>query len=302
MNRNDMLSYGYLAAKGILANFRSFKSDRTDKICYDFSCMQFKELKEKYRISEISGQGDNYTRAKRLLIHFSKRMAHDSMYDNHVECNSLALLDYCYENPMHGINCLNKAKVLTECCLSIGIPARRVSIIPFSPYDDDSHVVTEIYDELNKKWVMMDPTLGGIFVDSERTPLSLLEIREHFADNAFITFCSATGRTKDLNVLEKKELESNWYICKNSFYFMTQKYQGFGSREDDRLYFIPVGYSVLDNMIANCRFRLDNISDEYPKAKEIIKTRLYVAENSTEPAGTDIQVLLAAPEEHRCRY
>ena len=48
--------------------------------------------------------------------------------------------------------------------------------MPYSPYDFDNHVVVEIYD---KKWIMLDPTIDGIFIDENRTPLSLLEIREN---------------------------------------------------------------------------------------------------------------------------
>ena len=70
----------------------------------------------------------------------------------------------------------NKSKILAECCLALGIPARRVFIMPFSPYDTDNHVVNEIYDDTREKWVMMDPTTGGMFVDENRTPLSLIEM------------------------------------------------------------------------------------------------------------------------------
>ncbi len=53
----------------------------------------------------------------------------------------MKLLTYSFENDEHGINCLNKAKILAECCLALGIFARRVFIHPFSPFDFDSHVV-----------------------------------------------------------------------------------------------------------------------------------------------------------------
>lgn len=67
------------------------------------------------------------------------RLKHQSDYNNHVPCNSLDLLAYCFEKPDVGINCLNKAKILAECCLALGIYARRRGGMPCSPYDGDNH-------------------------------------------------------------------------------------------------------------------------------------------------------------------
>ncbi len=223
-------------------------------------------------------------------------MTHEPMYDNHVECNALALLDYCYENPEHGINCLNKSKVLSECCLALGIPARRVSIMPFSPYDMDNHVVTEIYDDTRKKWVMMDPTTGGMFVDEKKTPLSLLEMRERFAGNRFITFIPASSRTRDLEALEKKHLYDNWYICKNLFYLNVEKYQKFGERKDDWMVFVPKGYSINENKIANLKYRRDVAAKQYPQMKEWAEKQLKGAEQMSEPEAIDISALTQAPD------
>ncbi len=290
------LSYNYLILKGILANFNEFRSDKKESFIYRFDCPEFKELREKYRLSKIAGKGDNFERARKLLIHFSRRMTHEPMYDNHVECNALALLDYCYEKPEHGINCLNKSKVLSECCLALGIPARRVSIMPFSPYDLDNHVVTEIYDDTRKKWVMMDPTTGGMFVDEKKTPLSLLEMRERFAGNRFITFIPASSRTTGLEALEKKHLYDNWYICKNSFWLNAEKYQQFGERKDDWMIFVPKGYSINENKIANLKYRRDVAAKQYPEMKEWAEKQLKKAEQMPVPEAIDISALTQAPD------
>ena len=272
-------------------NYSKFRADRTDEIQYRFDCPEYELLKEKYNLMQIAGKGDNFSRAKRLLNHLTPRMKHDSMYDNHVECNALALLEYCYEKPEHGINCLNKSKIFSECCLAVGIPARRVIIMPYSPYDGDNHVVTEIYDDKREKWVMMDPTSGGMFVDEKGIPLSLLEMRERFAHNSFITFMSGTCRTKDLQKLEKKNLEDNWYICKNSFYYIIQKHQEFGERKGDNLFFIPEGYFVRENEITNLRYRIEAFGQAYPDMKEYFEKRLRESEKADEPKGTDIEAM-----------
>lgn len=78
--------------------------------------------------------------------------------------NALHLPPYSFQNKEHGINCLNKAKILAESCLSLGIYARRVFLYPFSPFDFDSHVACEIFDEKRSKWIRMDPTTDGDFL------------------------------------------------------------------------------------------------------------------------------------------
>ncbi len=79
--------------------------------------------------------------------------------------------------------------------MSLGIYARRVKIMPYSPYDFDNHVVVEIYD---KKWIMLDPTTDGIFIDENRTPLSLLEIREKLANDKFVAYVKPKDKLVDL--------------------------------------------------------------------------------------------------------
>ena len=85
--------------------------------------------------------------------------------------------------------------------MSLGIYARRVKIMPYSPYDFDNHVVVEIYD---KKWIMLDPTTDGIFIDENRIPLSLLEIREKLANDKFVTYVKPKDKLVDLKKLKDK--------------------------------------------------------------------------------------------------
>ncbi|MDR1689800.1 MAG: hypothetical protein LBS21_14520 [Clostridiales bacterium] len=60
--------------------------------------------------------------------------------------NSLALLEYAFDKGAeNGINCACLAKILSECLLAVGLPAKQVFIMPCSPYDGDNHVVTQVY-------------------------------------------------------------------------------------------------------------------------------------------------------------
>ena len=272
---------------GILLNYSDFQSGNQDEITYDFDCEEYKELIEKYQLDKIAGKGSDYNRARRLLHYLSPRLAHSSWYDNHVECNALKLLEYSLNNPEHGINCLNKSKILEECCLAIGIYARRVAIMPYSPYDFDNHVVVEIYDKKMKKWIMMDPTSDGIFVDENKIPQSLLEMRDKFSKNEFITYVPCMSKLKNLKALQDKYSEANAYISKNLFRFVVDKECRFGLPKN-RLMFTPINYSIKDFTINNFKFRINNLPKNNENFLKEYYQKLDKAREMKETISTDI--------------
>ncbi len=246
---------------GILFNHLEFAYGPAVYPAYALDCPEYETLREKYGLVKLAGKGSAFQRAKRLLHHFSPRLTHSSYYDNHVPCDALSLLEYSYERPDQGINCLNKSKILAECCLAVGVYARRVGIMPYSPYDNDNHVVTEIYDGALGKWIMLDPTTDGWFVDEAGNPLSILEIRERFARREFAAFVSSTDRKDNLPRLWDKHMWTNTYICKNLFWLKAERYNGFGSR-GEWLSFVPAGYNLKQNRIAQVEYRLTLLPEE----------------------------------------
>lgn len=275
---------------GILINNQEFAgSGETAEITYDFDCPEYKTLIEKYGIDKIAGEGTAFQRGVRLMHWMAPKLTHKSNYDSHIPVNALDLLDYSLGRPERGINCLNKSKILAECCLAVGIYARRVSILPYSPYDGDNHVVTEIFDEDMGKWVMLDPTTDGFFVDEEGGILSVLELREKFARQDFATFAVCTEDLSDLRKLRDRHMEDNAYYCKNLFRLLVDGYNGFGGGKLD-LKFIPVGYDLKRNMIANAEYRIR----KFPGSEE--SARKWIAKIEAEPDPVPAEpALLAAP-------
>lgn len=279
---------------GILFNNQEFENESEGKINYIFDCPEYLELISKYNIDKIAGNGSSFKRAKKLLHYLAPRLTHCSGFDNHIECNSLKLLEYSLNNSEQGINCLNKSKILAECCLALGIYARRVCILPFSPYDFDSHVVVEIYDEALKKWIMLDPTLDGYFIDDNKMPLGLLEMREKFPNYDFLTFVKSYSKLNDLKNLRDKYMEVNCYICKNVFYFVIERDNKFGV-SNDKYCFAPKGYKVLNNDIQNLKFRISNIPEEYKSFVPIFENDLKNLETQNEVLKNDINMMKVAP-------
>lgn len=279
---------------GILFNNQEFEDGNPQEIIYEFDRPEFEELRNKYDLVRIAGKGSDFIRAKRLLHYLAPRLTHSTWYDNHIECNALRLLEYSLNNPEQGINCLNKSKILVECCLALGIFARRVVIMPFSPYDFDNHVVAEIYDRTLEKWIMLDPTTDGYFIDDTKTPLSLLEMRSKFANAEFITFVLSTDSLKDVQKLRTKYLYTNMYICKNLFYFQVEQYSTFGEKKKF-LHCIPPHYSVKKTKQANLKYRIDNLPTEYEDLRNKYEDLQKEFERYQEPQRINVESMQKKP-------
>ncbi len=284
---NEMLD----VYSGILFNNQKFENGNNLRINYDFDCKEYNELKEKYDLKKIAGDGSNLSKSINLLHFLSPRLAHSPFYDNHIKCNALDLLDYSLNNKEHGINCLNKSKILQECCLALGIYARRVIIMPYSPFDLDNHVVVEVYDN---KWVMLDPSTDGICVDENRNLLSLFEIREKLANNEFVTYTKSNDELDDLKKLREKYIDMTTYICKNSFYFVVDEDSTFGYT-NQTLTFAPVNYSIKNKTIANLKYRIKNTPEKYGDLITNCKKRLENLNNSEEIEKTNIKSFIDSP-------
>ena len=281
---------------GILANNMEFASGNNEEIKYEFNLKQFKELKEKYQLEKIAGSGSDFTRSLKLLKYLAPRLTHSSWYDNSIKCNALRLLEYSLNNPNHGINCLNKSKILEECCLAIGIYARRVGIMPYSPFDFDNHVVTEIYDRNLKKWIMLDPTTNGYFIDEKMNPLSLLEMRNKFANDEKITFITSKDKLliENFEKYYDKYIEVNSYICKNLFYFTIDQDSTFGVT-NRTLQFAPKGFSIKNKTLKNLKYRCDHLPEGLEEWQEMYFSQIRDLEKRDEYTLTDIRSMEKSP-------
>ncbi len=80
--------------RGILCNNQSFQLGKQAQVEYRFDCPEYAELKEKYHLNEIAGNGTELEHSVRLLKYLAPKLTHSAWYDNSVPCNGLALLEY----------------------------------------------------------------------------------------------------------------------------------------------------------------------------------------------------------------
>lgn len=226
----------YIMEAGILRNNRNFAKGEDFEIHYDFENEEFPQLIETYGIDKIAGDGTEFEKALRLMNTYAPRLCHKSNYDNSVDMNALSLLAYSLDNKNQGINCRNKAQILNEMCLALGIYSRKVWIMPNSCYDNDCHVVNEIWDSSMNKWIMLDITNNEYWVDENGTPLSVLEIRDKGALREFCTPVQPNDKMDRLEGLKDKYIGDFLYIMKNMTYMEYCDYYTVG--ESDTIYML----------------------------------------------------------------
>lgn len=203
---------------GILTAHETFVDGEEHQFSYDFNHESYAVLKETYGIEDTAGDGSEFQKALRLMDAYAGRLNHKSNYDNHIEMSAPQLLEYSLDKKENGINCRAKAQILNEMCLSLGICARKVWIMPLSPYDQDCHVVNEVWDSELEKWVMLDITNNQYWVDENGVPLSVLEIRQKGGENAFCTPVCPGDALNNLQGLKEKYIGNFVYIMKNMVY------------------------------------------------------------------------------------
>jgi len=158
-------------------------------LCFDLNNPNFQEIKLKYNLDNIVGEGNDFSKVTNLLFWLSKNCYHNENCDNNGDLNPINLLKFSFQKGKEfGINCRCLSTILTECLLSLGFMARTMYIMPFSPYDYDNHVVTHVFINDLKKWIMLDPTYSCYVMDREKNPLNIFEIRELLANQDYIVF------------------------------------------------------------------------------------------------------------------
>ncbi len=238
----------YIMETGILYNEQVFRDGNDYVLKYDFDNAEYPELLEKYNIEKEAGNGTEFEKALALMDAYAGRLHHTSDYDNHIDMNAIALLEYSLDNKSQGINCRAKSQILNEMCLALGIYSRKVWINPNSVYDNECHVVNEIWDTKLNKWIMLDISNDFYWVDKNGIPLSILEIRNHIANQKF---CTPVAPDDNLENLEES-LERNYanflYIAKNMAYTCYCIEYTVGETEES-YYLIPEAITTNDNTI-----------------------------------------------------
>lgn len=256
----EIMSYDICA--GMLRMMDEFhKSNKKIRLQYEKS-EKLKELAEKYHLEEIAKEEGTIKKIQNILTWFSKHVCHNEEYDGKIKNNAEQLLEYSFDQGVeNGLNSRSLSIALTECYLALGLWARSIYLMPFSPYDNDNHVVVEIWVGTLSKWVMVDPTYGGYIMNQNGTILNVMELRKVLALREKVVFSEGFHHNDEKN-LNFEEICS--YYAKNLFYLKCREIQGYNSehREGNRIVVMaPVGFDVKKNQLVNIDYRISQFGD-----------------------------------------
>ncbi|MHC1695616.1 MAG: hypothetical protein AB9835_10185 [Eubacteriales bacterium] len=245
---------------GLLKMFALPTTVDTDvRFTFDNNHPKLYELKSRYPIEIIAGNGDELSKSINLLNWVSANIYHKGDYAGGIPQNSIDLLNYAYKKSnANGVNCVCLAKILTECLLAIGLHAMQIFIMPCSPYDGDNHVVTHVYIKKLNKWIMLDPTLNAYFTNERGEYLSLLELRNHLANQEPVLF-NKEAKYNDDKWTDDSTKENIEYFAKNLFYFVMSEKSTFNTNKNPasrNIILSPQGFDVKYKQLSNIEYRI----------------------------------------------
>ena len=255
----------YLLLTGALRVFDNFSKSNCGNffIEHDLKNPNYDLLRNKYSLLKVAGNGKDFSKAVNLTRWVYENVLHcGGGTDADIPREPISILEYSFgKGRMQGIYCRHQAVVLTECCLAVGLIARTIHCLPFSPNDFDTHVVSMVYiSELNK-WVLFDQSNNAYFTDKNGIALSPLEARKLLGrDEIFV--CENIQREVD---------SYKQYMAKNLFYIKFWAKNTFGTDliENQTTYHLaPLGFDVKKREIAYCEYAIKNCPQEIRKGWE----------------------------------
>ena len=276
---------------GLLKMNNEFEIGNKIVLDYDFSHSSLQILKEKYNLISVAGNGDDLSKSFNLLHWVSSHIMHSGNSKTKAN-NILDFMEYAFEKGTdYGINCAMLSHVLAGCLMAVGIYAREIKIIPYSPYDFESHRVVQVYSAELDKWIMLDPTYSGYVMDKDGKYLSILEIRELLSQQENIVLnqeFNYNGQKRDENFYAE-------YLAKNTFCLCTPALMSFDSiKFGGFVYVCPKHFNIKQRDIY-C------LESKMKKGGFDLSDYIETAKNDSYPCISD-EVLFKTPKEgkHVC--
>ena len=268
---------------GILKMMDCFRDDKNDVTINYLVDDNYRALCEKYDLFKTAGDKDDFNKIVNLLEWISSNIFHQGNNNNRTENAAIKLFGHSFGKGLeNGLNCQSLSLALTECLLAVGVKARTIYIMPFSPYDLDNHVVCEAWVENLDKWIMVDPSYN-LYALHEGICLNILELRSLLANQMDISF---NDRANYNNTPINKERMTSYY-AKNLFRFVISDIQGSDAEnmvESKKIDIAPIGYDV--KKFKSIKF--DYLEREFGDSERWQKWRKDAEENELIYKGADI--------------
>ena len=204
----------------ILQNSSAYIKDDNDSLpqfvyqdSVDYRLMNVREF---FDLDSVAGDGDEISKILNILHFVHKAIRHDG--GNYALCEFDAIDIYNYHKSTgKGVNCRHLAIALNEMYLSMGIPSRYVTCMPYDEKDQDCHVINSVWSSQYQKWIWIDPTFEAYVKDENGNFLSIQEVRERLIDGRPL-FLNEDANWNYENK-QTKEYYLEGYMAKNLYWF-----------------------------------------------------------------------------------
>lgn len=173
-------------------------------------------FRKQYKLDSVSGNGDEISKIKNLLLWVHNVVRHDGNDPNNPNRkNAIDLIEICKKED-RGINCRMMATILKDAYQAMGFKSRAVTCMPKDTTDLDCHVINVVWSKTLAKWIWMDPTFNAYVSDEKGNLLSIEEVRDKLiAGDALVLNDDANWNNK-----EKKTKEDylDYYMSKNLYW------------------------------------------------------------------------------------
>jgi hypothetical protein len=253
----DEYYFLYAGALKVFCDF-SFTNYKNYQIIHDKENMKFERLRKKYPIEKVAGKGSDFECSKNIMKWLYDNIWHNGKNPDkeNIKRDPILALDYSFGNGYEkGLVCRHQAALFTECCLAVGLTARTIHCLPFSPYDIESHVVSMVYMREMKKWILLDTTNNAYFINNQGIPLSPLEARYYLSIDDININNELQPRNK--TEYEIKANDYKKYMARVLFYFEYSAINTYGTDglvKNQKTYFlIPKGFDVKNRELLYCQ-------------------------------------------------
>ena len=204
----------------ILQNSSAYIKDDNDSlpqfVYQDSGDYRLLNVRKFFDLDSVAGDGDEISKILNILHFVHKAIRHDGGNFALCEFDAIDIYNY-HKSTGKGVNCRHLAIALNEMYLSMGIPSRYVTCMPYDEKDQDCHVINSVWSSQYQKWIWIDPTFEAYVKDENGNFLSIPEVRERLIDGRPL-FLNEDANWNYENK-QTKEYYLEGYMAKNLYWF-----------------------------------------------------------------------------------